>query len=55
MSNDERAAPCPLTEGTCIIDDEGFYVRCVIKYHVIGTIDFMSWACRGPLSWTKFD
>jgi hypothetical protein len=55
LTESERAARATLTDDFCIIDDEDFFVRVVLKIPVIGHAQYLEWGVWGTLSRANFE
>lgn len=50
----ERGARLFLTSDLCVVDDEHFFVRCILPLNVIGTSDDFRWGVWSSLSRDNF-
>lgn len=55
VPENERAKRCFKTNDLCVVDDQYFYVRCVMEYRILDSEDTMNWGVWGSLSRQNFD
>ena len=55
LAEAEREAKAVLTDDTCIIDEEHFFVRAVLEIPILGQHECLEWGVWGTLSSANFD
>jgi hypothetical protein len=55
IPEEERTDRCTIDTDFCSVDEEHFFVRCVMTLPIIGTGDTLEWGVWGSLSETNFN
>jgi hypothetical protein len=55
LSEEERLVRALLTDDTCVVDNEAFYVRAVLELPIVGESEYLEWGVWGSLSKPNFE
>lgn len=55
LAGSERKARAVLTDDTCLIDEEHFFVRTVLEIPILGQAECLEWGVWGTLSAANFE